>query len=42
MPELIKILINNKRKVVIYPINEKDFRDVGQGEEYKDVLKFFE
>jgi dTDP-glucose pyrophosphorylase len=38
MPELIKILINDNNKVLAYPINEKDYLDVGQWEEYKDVL----
>ncbi len=38
MPELIKILINDNKKVLAYPINEKEYLDVGQWDEYKDVL----
>ena|SRR3989338_1627491 len=44
MTDLIRILIKNNRKVVIYPVNENDYIDIGQWEEYKktiDRLKAF-
>jgi len=42
MPQLIEKLIENKRKIIAYPINEKDYLDVGQWEEYGNALKIFE
>ena len=44
MTDLIKILIIEKRKVVIYPVNENDYIDIGQWDEYKKTvnkLNFF-
>lgn len=44
MTDLIKSLITNKKKVVLYPVNEKEYVDIGQWEEYKktvDKLQFF-
>lgn len=41
MPNLIEKLINNKKKVIMYPVNEDDYTDTGQWEEYKNVIKKF-
>lgn len=41
MPELIKSLIKDNKKVLAYPVNESDYIDMGQWEEYKMVLKNF-
>lgn len=41
MPELIKSLIKNNKKVLAYPVNESNYVDMGQWEEYKMVLKNF-
>lgn len=41
MPELIKSLINNNKKVLAYPVNESNYMDMGQWEDYKMVLKNF-
>ncbi len=38
MPELIKILIENEEKVLAYPVNESDYIDMGQWDEYKEAL----
>ena len=35
MPDLIKILIENNKKVLTYPVNENEYIDIGQWEEYK-------
>ena len=39
MTDLIKILIKNNEKVVIYPVNENDYIDIGQWEEYKKAMR---
>jgi len=41
MPDLIEKLITNKKKVIMYPVNEDDYTDTGQWEEYKKVIKKF-
>jgi len=38
MPHLIKTLLESSEKVIAYPINEKNYIDVGQWEEYKTVI----
>ncbi|MFA5879971.1 MAG: sugar phosphate nucleotidyltransferase [Candidatus Margulisiibacteriota bacterium] len=38
MPTLIKVLIENKYPVYTYPVNENDYMDIGQWEEYKNVV----
>jgi NDP-sugar pyrophosphorylase family protein len=38
MPELIKQLIEKGKKVLAYPINESNYIDLGQWEEYKKNL----
>jgi dTDP-glucose pyrophosphorylase len=39
MPNLIHMLIENDHKVLAYPINESDYLDTGQWDEYKKTLK---
>jgi len=39
MPDLIKNLIKNNKKIVMYPVNENDYVDIGQWEEYKKALE---
>lgn len=39
MTDLIRCLIKNGRKAVTYPVNENDYIDVGQWEEYKKALE---
>ncbi|MFQ5456322.1 MAG: sugar phosphate nucleotidyltransferase [Nitrospirota bacterium] len=39
MIDLIKSLIESKRKVVTYPINGNDYTDTGQWEEYKKAVE---
>ena len=39
MTDLIKVLIKNKRNVVMYPVNESDYIDIGQWEEYKKAIE---
>lgn len=38
MTDLIKILIKHKKKVITYPVNENDYIDIGQWEEYKKAI----
>ncbi len=38
MPEFIKKLMDNSKKVFAYPVNESDYVDVGQWEEYKKAV----
>ena len=38
MPSLIQRLIDKKHKVVLYPINEGDYIDIGQWDEFKKAL----
>jgi len=42
MPTLIATLIANNRKAITYPVNESDYIDIGQWEEYRRTLKHFE
>lgn len=35
MTDLIKVLIENNKKVSTYPVNENDYIDIGQWEEYR-------
>jgi len=41
MPNLIEKLIKNKEKTLAYPVKESDYTDLGQWEEYKQVLEKF-
>lgn len=38
MTDLLKCLIKNHKKVFTYPVNENDYIDIGQWEEYKKAL----
>lgn len=38
MTDLIKMLVENKKKVITYPVNESDYIDIGQWEEYKKSM----
>lgn len=38
MTDLIKILIKEKKKVITYPVNENDYIDIGQLEEYNRAI----
>lgn len=42
MPTLIATLIANNCKAITYPVNESDYIDIGQWEEYRRTLKHFE
>lgn len=39
MTDLIDILIKDGKKVMMYPINENDYIDIGQWEEYQEAMK---
>lgn len=39
MTDLIKILIENKKNIFTYPVNENDYIDIGQWEEYKKAIE---
>ncbi|MCK5504355.1 MAG: NTP transferase domain-containing protein, partial [Thermodesulfovibrionia bacterium] len=39
MTDLIKTLIDNDKKVITYPVNENDYIDIGQWEEYKKAVE---
>jgi len=39
MTDLIKALIANNRKVATYPVNENDYVDIGQWDEYKKAVE---
>jgi len=39
MTDLIKSLVKNNKKVVTYPVNENDYMDIGQWEEYKKAVE---
>ncbi|GBD95710.1 D-glycero-alpha-D-manno-heptose 1-phosphate guanylyltransferase [bacterium BMS3Abin06] len=39
MTDLIKKLIENNKKVATYPVNENDYIDIGQWEEYKNAVE---
>lgn len=38
MTDLISCLLKNKKKVVTYPVNENDYVDIGQWEEYRRAV----
>ena len=42
MPQLINKLLELNKTILAYPVNESNYLDVGQWQEYKDVLKIFE
>ncbi|NQT22092.1 MAG: NTP transferase domain-containing protein [Candidatus Omnitrophica bacterium] len=37
--DLIKELINNKKEIFTYPVNENDYIDIGQWDEYKKAIE---
>lgn len=39
MPNLINVLLTQNKKVVAYPVNEGDYIDMGQWEEYKKAVE---
>lgn len=39
MTDLMKVLIQRGRKVIMYPVNENDYMDIGQMEEYKKAVE---
>ena len=39
MTDLIRILIENNKKVATYPVNENDYIDIGQWDEYKKAVE---
>jgi NDP-sugar pyrophosphorylase family protein len=39
MTDLIRCIIKNNKKVFMYPVNESDYIDIGQWEEYKETIK---
>ncbi len=44
MPTLVSSLLSHKKKVIMYPVNENNYIDIGQWEEYKkavEKLQFF-
>ena len=42
MTDLIHLLIKNNKKVVTYPVNENDYVDIGQWDEYRKVVNKFQ
>jgi len=42
MTDLIKTLIDKGEKVITYPVNENDYMDIGQWEEYKKTVEHFQ
>lgn len=42
MTDLIREVIKNRKKVVMYPVNENDYIDVGEWEEYRKTVKKLE
>ncbi len=42
MPDLIEELVNNNKTVFTYPVNEKEYIDIGQWEEYRNALDQFQ
>ncbi|MCX6112253.1 MAG: sugar phosphate nucleotidyltransferase [Proteobacteria bacterium] len=38
MTDLISILLKNNKKVITYPVNENDYFDIGQWDEYKKSI----
>ena len=41
MTDLIHLLIKNNKKVVTYPVNENDYVDIGQWDEYRKAISKF-
>ncbi len=39
MTDLIETLIKNKKVVITYPVNESDYIDIGQWDEYKNAIE---
>jgi len=39
MPDLVKVLLQEGEKVFAYPVNENDYIDMGQWEEYKEAFR---
>jgi len=39
MTDLIRVLIDSKKKVATYPVNENDYIDIGQWDEYKKAVE---
>ena len=39
MVSIIKHLLNNKQRVLTYPVNESDYIDMGQWQEYKNAVE---
>lgn len=39
MPQLIDDLIKDKKDVYAYPVNESDYIDLGQWDEYRKALE---
>jgi len=39
MTDLIRVLIEKKKKIATYPVNENDYVDIGQWEEYKKTIE---
>ncbi|MBN2483041.1 MAG: NTP transferase domain-containing protein [Candidatus Omnitrophica bacterium] len=42
MTDLMQALFKEKKKVLTYPVNESDYIDIGQWEEYKQVIDKFQ
>jgi len=42
MPQLIGRLLEENKKVIAYPVKEKDYIDIGQWEEYRKFIRIFE
>jgi NDP-sugar pyrophosphorylase family protein len=38
MTDLIKEMIRNRKKIFTYPVNENDYTDIGQWEEYTKAI----
>lgn len=38
MPELIKVLLKADKKIITYPVNESNYIDIGQWDEYKKAI----
>ena len=41
MTDLIKTLIENGKKIATYPVNEREYLDIGQWKEYKKAVNYF-
>ncbi len=39
MTDLVKMLIKDSKKIIMYPVNENDYTDVGQWEEYQKAIQ---